>query len=416
MVQKICYVLFHIFDRGEIMMTSAQPPACPVDRRKSAPLAAQYVTPDEGALRVQNALLGRAVMRSAESVQAGVGAESLHFDNPEHAPVFFLDGAPHRRKRITIAKFLSPKAVTTRHREIMERTTDALLAELQRKGEGQLENISFELAVAVVSDIIGLTNSNQTARAKRIERAVRAGTARRSNSRLGRLLQSARMVYFTIMFYLFDVRPAKQARLKVPQDDVISHLLGEKYSDKALLIECLTYGSAGMLTTREFIVMAAWYLFEQPELRERFLASDAQGQLMILMEILRLEPVAAMLHRRVNEPLTLPDGTVLPAGGLYAIDIRAINTDEGLTGECPFAVDPDRATRQKENGRYMSFGDGAHNCPGWQVALHESRIFLERLLRVPGVRLKREPDMSWNPGVQGYELRNAVIVCDRTPV
>ena len=169
-----------------------------------------------------------------------------------------------------------------------------------------------------------------------------------------------------------------------------------------------------MMTTREFIVMAAWYLFvEQPELRERYLASDAAAQLTILMEILRLEPVAAMLHRRVNAEMKLPDGASVPSGGLYAIDIRAVNTDPAIVGSCPFALDPDRAARQKENGRYMSFGDGAHNCPGWQVALHESRIFLDRLMRVPGVHLKREPDMGWNPGVQGYELRNAIIACDR---
>lgn len=50
--------------------------------------------------------------------------------------------------------------MTTRHREIMERTTDDLLAAFRKKGEGQLEKISFELAVAVVSDILGLTSSN----------------------------------------------------------------------------------------------------------------------------------------------------------------------------------------------------------------------------------------------------------------
>ena len=122
-----------------------------------------------------------------------------------------------------------------------------------------------------------------------------------------------------------------------------------------------------------------------------------------------------MLHRRVNAEMKLPDGTSAPPGGLYAIDIRAVNTDEAIVGSCPFALDPDRATRQKENGRYMTFGDGAHNCPGWQVALHESRIFLDRLMRIPGVRLKREPDMGWNPGVQGYELRNAIITCEPNP-
>lgn len=398
-------------------MSNTEFAGCPVkgnpDQRKSAPLAALNVKPDAGAQRIKNATLARAIMRSPESVQAGAGAESLHFDNPEHAPVFFLDGLPHRRKRLTIAKFLSPTTVTTQHREVMERTTEDLLTKLKHKGEGRLEDISFELAVAVVSKILGLTNSEQAARAKRIERAVRTSTKPKAHGLAG-IVRAIKVAYFISMFWKLDVKPAKEARLKARQDDVISHLLDEGYSDKALLIECLTYGSAGMMTTREFIVMAAWYLFERPDLRERYLASDAPGQLAILMEILRLEPVAAMLHRRVNAEMTGPDGT-LPAGGLYAIDIRAVNTDEALVGECPFAVDPDRAARQKENGRYMSFGDGGHNCPGYQVALHESRIFLDQLFRIPGIRLKHAPDMGWNPGVQGYELRNAIITCDRVP-
>src|ERR1700743_2317364 len=97
--------------------TMSSEATCPVqdgrDRRKSAPLAAKNVVPDAGALRIQKSVMARAVMRHDQSVQAALGAESLHFENPEHAPVFFLDGLPHRRKRMAIAKFLSPKAVAT---------------------------------------------------------------------------------------------------------------------------------------------------------------------------------------------------------------------------------------------------------------------------------------------------------------
>jgi cytochrome P450 len=104
----------------------------------------------------------------------------------------------------------------------------------------------------------------------------------------------------------------------------------------------------------------------------------------------------------------------LPPGEKYGIDIRAINVDEELVGECPFAVDPDRAARVKDSGRYFSFSDGPHSCPGWQVALHETRIFLERLFRVPGINLDRAPDISWNSHLRSYELRNADISCEKS--
>lgn len=36
---------------------------------------------------------------------------------------------------------------------------------------------------------------------------------------------------------------------------------------KLMVMEALSYGGAGMMTTREFIVMAAWHLFESEALR-----------------------------------------------------------------------------------------------------------------------------------------------------
>jgi len=47
------------------------------------------------------------------------------------------------------------------------------------------------------------------------------------------------------------------------------------------------------------------------------------------------------------------------------------------------------------------------------VALHETRIFLQKLFELPGIALVREPDMSWNAQLKSYELRGAVIRWDR---
>ncbi len=39
-------------------------------------------------------------------------------------------------------------------------------------------------------------------------------------------------------------------------------------------------------------------------------------------------------------------------------------------------------------------------------------MFLDRLLRVPGIRLQRTPDLDWTAELLSYELRNAVVACD----
>jgi len=59
----------------------------------------------------------------------------------------------------------------------------------------------------------------------------------------------------------------------------------------------------------------------------------------------------------------------------------------------------------------MSFGDGVHRCPGAQVALHETRVFIDALFRVPGVQLVREPRLVWNKSLMSYELRDAIVTC-----
>jgi hypothetical protein len=46
--------------------------------------------------------------------------------------------------------------------------------------------------------------------------------------------------------------------------------------------------------------------------------------------------------------------------------------------------------------------------------MHESRIFLDRLLRLPGIRLKREPKIGWHKMLMSYELRKAIVTCDRS--
>ena len=46
---------------------------------------------------------------------------------------------------------------------------------------------------------------------------------------------------------------------------------------------------------------------------------------------------------------------------------------------------------------------------GAAVALQESAIFLERLLKVPGLRLEKPPALEWNTLTVGYELRDAII-------
>jgi cytochrome P450 len=381
------------------------------DDRKSAQIAAQNLAPPPHARLIKSFGLAREILRSPLSKQAGAGADQIVLDNPDHISFFFLDGDQHRKRRTAVANYFSTKTIVARYHTIMQRTMDSLIAHLKGKGEAKLDELSFQMAVEVTSEILGLTNSgNNLALARRI-RGILELTDFQSKGPLERLLSRMLLGMRAFNFMRKDLKPAVLARQAEPREDVISYMIKEKYSPKAMFIECLTYGSAGMLTTREFIVMASWHLFDKEALRNRYLAGGEQDQFAILEEILRLEPVASLLHRRPVQEIQSAKGNVA-ANERVCISLRDANTDETITGPCPYQLDPDRAKRVKMIGSYMSFGDGPHRCPGSQVALHETRIFLDRLFRVPGLRLKNEPNVAWNQQIQGYELHGAVVAVD----
>ncbi len=384
---------------------------CPVtqgrDDRKSGKLADANVRPAPGSRVVGAFGPAREILRSPKVRQAGASAEQVDLSNPGEISFFFLDGDLHRKRRAAVAGLFAPKTIVTRHHAVMHRTMDSIVAKLQRLGSAPLDELSWQMAVDVAADIVGLTESDSNENLARRVKAVLDSSMERKPGRINEIIFNIKRLVRVARLWKHDLAPAIEARRKEPRDDVISFLVKENFSKKGIIMECMSYGGAGMMTTREFIVMCAWHLFEKPELQQRFLTGDEDDQFAILEEILRLEPVASMLHRRAAE-----NTEDMAEGEVLCVSIRDANTDEAITGPCPYELDPDRAKRMKVVGPYLSFGDGPHRCPGAQVALHETRIFLDRMFRLPGIRLVAEPDITWNPYIQGYELRGAVVACD----
>ena len=177
------------------------------------------------------------------------------------------------------------------------------------------------------------------------------------------------------------------------------------------MTECVTYAAAGMVTTREFIAMAAWHLLGDDALKKNYLSADDAGRQDILQELLRLEPVVGHLYRRAVRDISLAvDGqqVTIPAGSLIDLDLRAANANTETVGEKPLSVCPARPLERSVGAAVMSFGDGHHRCPGAYIALQESDIFLQRLLRLP-LEVVTPPTLSWNDLVEGYDLRGFIV-------
>ena len=172
-------------------------------------------------------------------------------------------------------------------------------------------------------------------------------------------------------------------------------------------MECLTYGTAGMVTTREFITMAAWHLLDDQDLADRYRAAQRPERLAILNEILRLEPVVGHLYRRATAPFTLTEGDrtwAVASGDLIDVAVRQANADPDAVGADALTLCPGRRLPAGVNQAGLSFGDGAHRCPGQPLAVLEADVLLTRLLAREPVVLG-EPALGWDDLIAGYTLR-----------
>lgn len=402
---------------------------CPVDhtalfQKKTARAAESAEAPDvergaDGTWHIRGFQEARAILRGPDTRQAGFRADLINRISARgNAPILYQEGKAHQQQRKQTARFFTPKKVSGDYRTLMETLADDLIADLKRTQRADLSALSLTLAVQVASAVVGLTNSRKPGTARRLESffSIDLGGAtaprgfRKLLARVRGVIQSQSRV---TKFFRLDVKPAIEARRRQPQEDVISYLLAQGYSDREILTECITYGAAGMITTREYISMAAWHMLEDSELRARYLAAGEDERMTILEEILRLEPVVGHLYRRATDDIHLAHGdesVTIPQGVLVDLHIHATNTDERIVGEHPFAICPDRELRgERVSAELLSFGDGAHRCPGSYIALQESDIFLRRLLALDGLRIGRAPTVTWSDLVTGYELRDFQI-------
>lgn len=398
------------------MATAAKSPIDPDrDDRKTAELYEQGRIFKPNAEIVYEGERVKGILRSPLLMQDGLDAAAQQRFKPEEIPLIFLDGKLHRDRRKHITSYFAPRYIKEHFEPLMRKTADMLIADLERDKQLRIDEVSWQMAVTLVGDLIGVTRgksrNEMKKTAKRIERCLYA-TKMRLMTGWPLRVAKIRRAYDMMMFWRKDVLPTVKARRRAPQDDVISRLVAENYSDTAILVDVMMLCGAGMQTTREFISMAAWHLLEKDDLREAFLSADYEGQMGILEEILRVDPIVSTLYRRAPKDLGDKGQDEFTPGTRYGVSIRHANHDPQLVGGCPHAIDVSRKAKLGDQAPMMSFGNGMHRCPGSPLALNETLFLLDRLLRVPGVKLASKPKMEWEPNVSTFEISDVLVTCD----
>ncbi len=370
--------------------------------------------------RIRSLATARQVLRARDqTTQAGFTAEFIPKGFLKHHPILMSDGPLHDEQRRKVGRFLAPAVVADRYTALMESSADALLAEARQSATFSLDDMALFYSVEVTADVVGLTNSPVKKMARRLVTFFRQPPFDLTKPDLGRSgrewAAAARDGLVPIVrFYVADVRPAIRARRKEPRQDIISHLIAEGYTNADILVECVTYGTAGMVTTREFISMACWHLLQNRPLLDRYLVADQPERFAILNEIIRLEPVVGHLYRRAQGDIEITDGDAtwtIGKGDLIDVCVRQTNADPDAVGDAPLGLCPARPLPSGVNQAALSFGDGAHKCPGQPLAILESDVLLTRLLRL-NPRIVVEPTLGWDNLIEGYWLRGFTLALD----
>lgn len=373
--------------------------------RKTAGLATQTTSPAKLAGAIKTFAAASSLLRSPDVLQSGAGVSENQQVDDDRMTLFHLDGEKHRKRRAAVAPFFTLRAIKSRYEPIMETTANRIVAGIAADKNVRLDKLAFQYAVAVAAEVLGLDHSDLPAITRRIEDTI--NTDPTSNRPVKPESDEA-----VRKFFEHDVLPAIDARRSDRREDVISRMLDAGASDDLIHTEVRSYAFAGMVTTRELIVMCTWYMIDNPELADQFRSAGQQEQLAIVDEVLRLEPIVGYIRRTAAADIDLPSHGLVPAGTSLTIDVRKANTDEAVTGPCPHLIDAHRAASRTPGSSYMSFGDGPHRCPGAQLGLAEARVFLDRLLRLPNLRFTKEPKMAWFKPIASYVFLEAELTCD----
>lgn len=371
--------------------------------------SAEAAGPDRSMWRLRAFAPARRVLRArGRSTQAGFTAEKIPRGLFRAHPILISDGPGHDRQRREVARFFAPAVIADRYGECIGTAAQKIIDEAVVTGRCRLDEAALHFTVDVTSQVVGLTEAGTNSMAARLvtffcQPPVDLAAENWGRTKRQWMQAAVNGIVPLLRFFAHDVYPAIRAHRRRHRGDVISHLLDSGHSTGDILVECLTYGTAGMVTTREFIAMACWHLLDDEELRRSYLAAEQSRRLAILEEIIRLEPVVGHLYRRATAAIDLDDRTTIPAGDLIDVCVREANVDPVVYGTHAEGLCPHRSSSGPGAG--LSFGDGAHACPGKPLALYETDALLHRLLACEP-RLLTEPTIEWDDLTAGYRIRS----------
>jgi len=314
-------------------------------------------------------------------------------------PLITLDPPDHTRYRALVSKFFSPARVRSLE-PYVRALANELIDDFAEKGHVEfVRAFAGPYPLLVIADLLGVPRSDQP-EFKRLLQDEAAdsdivGNPDHDNAAINGELQMHILRCFNQ--YIEDRRAN-------PTDDVLSALAnatfpdtGERPSTFDIIALAFVIFGAGQETTSRLFTNGMLVLARNPDLAER-LRRDPSKLENFVEEALRFDTPVKGLFRLALVDVEI-SGAPIPAGSVLMLAYGAANHDPAHFDE-PERFDPERSNARNT----LSFGHGAHFCPGASLARVEGRLGFAALLeRMQDIRLD-PPDCAVEY-VPSYVLR-----------
>lgn len=326
----------------------------------------------------------------------------LDFPDDQRASMLELDGEEHARVRVPLVQ-----ALYTRIRNFETdciRIVDAALDRLTTQPEFDLmKELAEPVPVACIGAILGVPPDTLATFRNWLDGIVQTFNPNRTPADVAVLVAASNGLAHYIRNRFADAKRdppddlfGDMARIQQEQTQTCGTPLSDTeitYNIRGLLI-------AGNVTTTDLIGNAARLLLTYPDQRAHLQSEPALWPNAV-EEALRHEPPVDFTWRIATRDEDL-SGCPVHAGAALNVFIRSANRDDTAFPDAShFDVTRPRASR------HLSFGGGAHICPGAPLARMEAKHLLSRLFaRYPRLRLAEpgaQPQWRRLPGFRGLE-------------
>ena len=312
-------------------------------------------------------------------------------DNAQYlrASGLFNDPPEHTRFRKLFNRAFTPRAVERLEGDVEAFAVDLLDAMVGR-GEGDFYDFyASKLPILVIADMLGVPRDDLALFREMCDDLTAMynvpdpTASAEPRARLDSYFQGH-----------IDERRATLTSGAALPDDVLSGLVlaeheGTRLTDDDMRLMLVLLLLGGLETSTALLTNVLWRLLQEPE-RWEAVKADPSLIPVVVEESLRFDPPILGLFRTPTSDISL-HGVTIPAKAKVMLCFASANRDErrGLADPEAFRLDRDL----DEARDHLSFGFGAHFCPGAPLARLEARVTLRLLAeRMPALRLTGSPE------------------------